>query len=57
MRKGPTFLALGLEDQVKPNVEALLEFDVWKKALASMIAQYLYIMGIELKACLASKLV
>ncbi|XVF37140.1 hypothetical protein REPUB_Repub19eG0120200 [Reevesia pubescens] len=49
IEKRPHILGFGLEERVKPNVESLLEFNVRKASLPSIIAQYPEIVGIDLK--------
>lgn len=54
IEKRRQIFGFSLEDQVTPDVEALLEFDVWKETLASAVVQYVDIMGIEFKVKLVS---
>ncbi|WKA08960.1 hypothetical protein VitviT2T_026640 [Vitis vinifera] len=55
IEKRPHILGFGLEERVKANVKSLLEFDVRKTSLASMIAQYPEIIGIDLEPKLRSQ--
>ncbi|GFP93473.1 oligopeptide transporter 1 [Phtheirospermum japonicum] len=55
IEKRPHILGFGLDEKVKPNVELLLEYNVKRTSIASVIAQYPEIIGIDLERKLESQ--
>ncbi|PIN09464.1 Mitochondrial transcription termination factor, mTERF [Handroanthus impetiginosus] len=55
IEKRPHILGFGLDENVKPNVNLLLEYNVRQTSLAAVIAQYPEIIGIDLETKLPSQ--